>query len=147
MANPTNTSKYPPARIYGDAGLIYSRYHEQIESKPNGPKKIGVSRPSFSNITKQIDYASQSGDEYSLLMGREFKLGPWSVLLDFDNKADETSHSVIYLINKLNMDQDDAPKQKTPSGGVTSTPRIRNISLSNSTTTYQGVKYNLDVKL
>ena len=59
-------------------------------------------------------------------MGREFKPGRWSILLDFDNKDDETSHSGFELVEKLNMDQYDAPKQKTPSGGPptssTSTP-------------------------
>ena len=31
-------------------------------------------------------------------MGREFKPGRWSILLDFDNKADEVSHSGLDLI-------------------------------------------------
>ncbi|MFM7984825.1 MAG: hypothetical protein ACKPKO_36440, partial [Candidatus Fonsibacter sp.] len=79
MANQGNTQTYFPAEIYGDAGLIYIRYHAQIESKPNGQKKIGGSRPAFSKITKQIDYESGSGRYYSLLMGREFKPGRWSV--------------------------------------------------------------------
>ena len=48
-------SKLSPAQIYGDAGLIYIRYHAQIETKSNGQKKIGGSRPVFSKITKQID--------------------------------------------------------------------------------------------
>ena len=87
------TSKLSPAQIYGDAGLIYIRYHAQIEAKPNGQNKIGGSRPAFSKITKQIDYASGSGNYYSLLMGREFKPGRWSLLLDFDNKAEEATHS------------------------------------------------------
>ncbi|MFM7983282.1 MAG: hypothetical protein ACKPKO_28570, partial [Candidatus Fonsibacter sp.] len=50
-----------------------------------------------------------------MLRGREFKPGRWSILLDFDNKADEASHSGLDLVNKLNMDQYNAPKQKTPS--------------------------------
>ena len=65
-------SKLPPAQIYGGAGLIYIRYHAQIETKPSGQKNIGGSRPAFSNITKQINYASGSGNYSSLLMGREF---------------------------------------------------------------------------
>ena len=39
----TVASKHSPAQIYGDAGLIYIRYHAQIEAKPNGRKKIGGS--------------------------------------------------------------------------------------------------------
>ena len=37
------TSKLPPSQIYGDAGLIYIRYHAQIETKPSGQKNIGGS--------------------------------------------------------------------------------------------------------
>ncbi|MFM7978098.1 MAG: hypothetical protein ACKPKO_02175 [Candidatus Fonsibacter sp.] len=62
MANQPNTSTLSPAKIYGDAGLIYIRYHAQIESTPNGQKKIGGSRPAFSKTTEQINYGSNSGD-------------------------------------------------------------------------------------
>ena len=86
------TSKLSPAQIYGDAGLIYIIYHAQIDTKPSGQNNIGGSRPAFSKINKQIDYKSGSGDYYSLLMGREFKPGRWSILMDFDNKAEETTH-------------------------------------------------------
>ena len=111
-------SKYTPAQIYGDSGLIYIRYSASIETKPNGQNNIGGSRPAFSIITKQAAYTSSSAGKYSrLLMGREFRPGRWSILLDFDNKADEACQSGLDLINKLNMDQYDAPKQSTPSGG------------------------------
>ncbi|MFM7989047.1 MAG: hypothetical protein ACKPKO_58015 [Candidatus Fonsibacter sp.] len=39
-------------------------------------------------------------------------------MLDIDNKVDDASHSGLDLVNKLNMDQYEAPKQKTPSGGL-----------------------------
>ena len=81
------TSKLSPAQIYGDAGLIYIRYHAQTETKPSGQKKIGGSRPAFSNIKEQINYKSGSGDYYSLLMGREFNPGRWSILLDFEKRG------------------------------------------------------------
>ncbi|MFM7979233.1 MAG: hypothetical protein ACKPKO_07950 [Candidatus Fonsibacter sp.] len=116
MAQSCNYQTYSTAHIYGYAGRIYIRYHAQIETKPNGRNNIGGSRPAFSKFTKLIDYTSGSGHYYSLRMGREFKLGCWSVLLDFDNKADNASQSGIDLINKLNMDQYYAPKQNTPSG-------------------------------
>ena len=51
-------------------------------------------------------------------MGRGFKPGRWSILLDFDNKAEETTHSGLDFVKKLNMNQYDAPKQKTPSCGL-----------------------------
>jgi len=146
----TTTSKLSPAKIYGDAGLIYIRYHAQIETKPNGHKNISGTRPAFSKIKEQIDYSSKSGDYYSLLMGREFKPGRWSILLDFDNKDDETSQSGLVLAKKLNMDQYDAPKQKTPSGGLhyifyVDAQQKEHIN-SRTTITHQGVVYNMDVK-
>ncbi len=81
--------KLSPHQIYGYVGLIYIRYHAKIKTKSNGQKKIGGSRPSFSKITKEIDYGSGSGDYYSLLLGREFKPGRWSILLVFDQKAEQ----------------------------------------------------------
>ena len=112
--------KLSPAQTYGDAGLIYIRYHAKIVSKPNGQKKIRGSLPAFSNIEEQINYKSGSGDYYYLLMGREFKPGQWSILLDFGNKADETSRNGRDLADKLNMDQYNAPKQNTlPGGSIT----------------------------
>ncbi|MFM7983854.1 MAG: hypothetical protein ACKPKO_31465, partial [Candidatus Fonsibacter sp.] len=51
-------------------------------------------------------------------MGREFQPGRWSILLDFDKKADETSQSGLDLAVKLNMYQYNAPKQNTPSKGL-----------------------------
>ena len=150
MSNQTNTSKATPAKIYGDANLIYIRYHAQIETKPNGQKKISGSRPPFKGIEKQINYAPGSGKYYSLLMGREFKPGRWSILLDFDNKADDASQSGLVLKKKLNMDQYNAPKQKTPSKGVhyifyVDAQQKDHIN-SRTTITYQGTKYNMDVK-
>ena len=114
----TTTSKLSPDQIYGDAGLIYIRYHAKIETKPNGDKKIGGSRPPFKGQQVQKKYGADSGDYYSLLMGHEFKPGRWSILLDFDRKSDDASQSGLELVKKLNMDQYDAPKQKTPSGGL-----------------------------
>ena len=121
MAYPNSsnvTSKLSPAQIYGDAGLIYIIYHAQIETKPIGQKNISGTRPAFSKITKPPTYSSSAGDYYSLLMGREFKPGRWSILLDLNNKAEETTHSGLELVKKVNMDQYDAPKQKTLSGGL-----------------------------
>ncbi len=76
----TVASKLSPVQIYGDAGLIYIRYHAQIETKPIGQKNIGGSRPAFSNITKQLTYSSSAGEYYALLMGREFRPGRWWIL-------------------------------------------------------------------
>ena len=75
-SNSSNTtSKLSPTQIYGDANLIFIRYDAQIETKPSGQKKIGGIRPAFSKIKEQINYKSESGDYYSLLMGRELKTG------------------------------------------------------------------------
>ena len=150
MANQTDTSTLTPAQIYGDAGLIFIRYDAEIVTKSNGDKKIGGSRPAFSKITEQINYGPNSGDYYSLLMGREFKPGRWSILLDFDNKADDASRSGTDLVKMLNMDQYDAPKQNTPSGGLhyilcADAQQTKHIT-SRTTITYQGAVYNMDVK-
>ncbi|MFM7978807.1 MAG: hypothetical protein ACKPKO_05775, partial [Candidatus Fonsibacter sp.] len=150
MANSNVTSNLFPAQIYGEAGLIYIRYHAQIETKPNGQKTIGGSPPALSKNTKQIDYTSGSGNYYSLLMGRQFKPGCWPVLLDFDNNADDASQSGIDLINKLNMDPYDAPKQKTSSGGFHVIfyfeAQQKDRITARTTITYQGAVYNMDAK-
>ncbi|MFM7978538.1 MAG: bifunctional DNA primase/polymerase, partial [Candidatus Fonsibacter sp.] len=80
----------------------------------------------------------------------EFKPGRWSILLDFDNKADDATHSGLDLAKMLNMDQYDAPKQKTPSKGLhyifcVDAQQKEHIT-SRTTITYQGVMYNMDVK-
>ena len=83
-------------------------------------------------------------------MGREFKPGRWSILLAFDNKAEETTRSGLDLVKKLNMDQYDAPKQKTPSGGLHYIFYVdaqqKDHITARTTITYQGVVYNMDVK-
>ena len=76
-----SASKYTPAQIHGESGLIYIRYSASIEAKPNGQKKIGGSRPAFSSMVSQPVYSSVAGKYYSLLMGREFKPGRWSILV------------------------------------------------------------------
>ncbi len=79
--------------------------------------KIGGARLAFSNITKQIAYASGAGRYYSWWMVREFKPGRWSVSLGIDNKADESSQRSIYLIEKLIMGQYNAVTQNAPCSG------------------------------
>ncbi len=150
MSSTTNTIKTTAAKIYGDAGLIYIRYDAEIVTRPSGDKKISGSRPPFKDIKEQIKYGPGSGKYYSLLMGREFQPGRWSILLDFDNKADETSQSGLDLAKKLNMYQYNAPKQHTPSKGLhyifyVDDEQKKHIK-SRTTITYQGVKYNMDVK-
>ena len=86
----TTSSKLSPAQIYGDANLIFIRYHAEIITKSNGDKKIGGSRPPFKGQQEQKKYKSDSGDYYSLLMGHQFKPGRWSILLDFDKNP--TTH-------------------------------------------------------
>ena len=89
---------------------MYIRYNATIEDKPNGQKKIGGTRPAYSKITKQIEYAPGSGKYYSLLMGREIKKDQYVMLLDFDNKADANSKNGLELVQLLNLDQYKAPK-------------------------------------
>ena len=107
------------AQLYGEAGLIYIRYHADIIQKSNGHKKIkSWDMPCFSDIQEQPVYKPGSGEYYSLLMGREFKPGRYIILLDFDNKVDLESKNGLELAKLLNMDQYKAPKQTTPNGGL-----------------------------
>jgi len=105
--------------LYEQEGLIYIRYDAPIVEKGNGQKKIGGTRPAFSKLTEQPKYERGSGKFYSLLMGREYEPGRFVILLDFDNKAEGESQNGMDLVEKLNMDQYSAPKQTTPSGGLT----------------------------
>ena len=114
------TRKTRISEIYKEAGLLHIRYEAEIEHKSNGQRKIGGKRtgcPEYSKLEKQIEYNNGDGRYYSLLMGREGKPGQYAVLLDFDNKADETSKSGLELMAKLKIDKYNAPKQSTPSGG------------------------------
>ena len=86
----STTSSLTPERIYGDAGLIYIRYDAEIVTKSNGDKKIGGSRPPFKGQQERKIYGPDAGDYFSLLMGKEFKPGRWSILLDFDKNP--TTH-------------------------------------------------------
>ena len=83
-------------------------------------------------------------------MGREFRPGRFVLLLDFDNKEEEGSENGMKLLEKLNMDSRGAPCQKTPSGGkhylFYATAMQKEQINSKTTITYQGVKYNMDVK-
>jgi len=130
---------------------MYIRFDAPIEDKPNGQKKIGHGRgPSYSKLEKQPIYKKGDGRYYSLLMGREFKPGRFVILLDFDNKEDETSKNGLELIRKLKMNKRGAPKQSTPSGGFHYLFYVdgeqRDQINSKTTIMYEGTKYNMDVK-
>ena len=138
------------SKLYSEAGLIYIRYDAPIESKPNGQKKIGGGRPAFSKIDHQPSYDKGSGKFYSLLMGREFKPGRFILLLDFDNKADDTSNNGLELAKLLRMDERGAPKQNAPSGGYHYLFYVeaaqQDQAISKTCVIHEGVKYNMDVK-
>ena len=96
-----NNTKMTYGKLYREAGLMYIRYDASIESKPNGQKKIGHGRgPSYSKLEKQPTYKNGDGRYYSLLMGRELKPGRFVLLLDFDNKEDDTSNNGLELLKK-----------------------------------------------
>jgi hypothetical protein len=145
----TKTLTY--SQLYKQSGVMYIRYHATIESKPNGQMKVGGSRPAFSKIMEQPDYNKDSGKYYSLLMGREYKPGRFSILLDFDNKVEGESMNGLDLAEMLDMDQYFAPKQHTPSGGLhyifyVDAEQAKQVGGGMTGITYKGVKYNMDVK-
>ena len=101
---------YNVAKQYAEAGPIYMRFHTTVETKRNGHKKIGGSRPPYSKITEQPKYNKSSGDYYFLLMGREYPPGRWAILLDFDKKTEGPVKSGVEFAKILNMDQYGAPQ-------------------------------------
>ena len=74
--------------------------------------------PAYSKLQTQPAYRKQDGKYWSLIMGREYQPGKFLMLLDLDNKSDATSKNGKALIDLWNLDDCDAPKQTTPSGGV-----------------------------
>ena len=149
MSNQTPPTK--SAQLYGDAGLIYIRARSKVETRANGQQKIKANPfPTHAAIKEQQTYNKGSGDYYALLMGREFRPGRFVLLLDFDNKEEEGSENGMKLLETLKMDSRGAPCQKTPSGGkhylFYATAAQKEQINSKATVTYQGVKYNMDVK-
>ena len=85
-------------------------------------------------------------------MGREFQPGRWAILLDFDNKAEGDLKSGLDLVEKLDMNQHNAPKQLTPSKGchyifyLDAEQRSKMTSNSINNITYHGIQYAMDAK-
>ena len=99
--------------IYIEFGHMCIRYDGKIEDRANGQKEIAGTRPTYSNMHKQVEYKFGSGTFYSLL-----KPDQYAILLDFDDKVEGDTHSGLDLVDELDMDQYDAPKQHTPSSGL-----------------------------
>lgn len=152
MSQSTEMTKMTHSAIYEEANLLFIRFDAPIEEKANGQKKIGAGkRPAYSKITEQVKYPKGSGKFYSLLMGREFQPGRFVILLDFDNKAEGETRSGLELAELLDLDRRKAPKQTTPSGGLhylfyASARQAKELPSSRTGITYEGVKYNMDVK-
>ena len=149
MSNQTSQTK--AAQLYAEAGLIYIRAPSKIETRENGQNTIKANPfPNHAAIKKQLTYNKESGDYYSLLMGREYKPGRWVLLLDFDNKEEDGSKNGMELLQLLKMDSREAPCQKTPSAGkhyiFYATAAQKEQIKSRTTITYKGEKYNMDVK-
>ena len=148
------SNQTPPktaAQLYADAGLIYIRAPSKVETRANGQQKIKANPfPNHAAIKEQPKYNKDSGDYHALLMGREFLPGRFVLLLYLDNKDDEGSENGMKLFEKLKMDSRGAPCQKTPSKGkhylFYATAAQKEQIKSRTTITYQGVKYNMDVK-
>ena len=102
-------------------------------------------------MTEQVKYGKKtSGKYYSMLKGREFKPDQYAMLLNVDNKVEGETSNGLDLVDELDMDQYFAPKQHTPSGGLhyivyVDGEQAKRIG-SKTCITYNGVKYNMDVK-
>ena len=82
-------------------------------------------------------------------MGREFKPDQYAILLDCDNKVEGDTRSGLNLVDKLDMDQYDAPKQNTPSSGLhyifyVNGKQAKRLG-SKTCITHNGLEYNMDV--
>ena len=80
-------------------------------------KTAGI-RPAHNKMNKQVEYKAGCGKFYSLLMGREFQPRQYAILFFFDNTVRGDTKSGLVLVDKLNMDPYDAPKQHAPSSGL-----------------------------
>ena len=49
------------SQIYRESGIMHIRSDGEVETKPNGQKKTGGSRPAFSNMNEQVEYGKGSG--------------------------------------------------------------------------------------
>ena len=87
------------------------RYNGEVETKPNGQKMNGRSRPAFRRMSEQLKYGKGSCNSYSLFMGRAFKPNQYAVLLDFDNKDEGDVQNTWKLGKKQKVDQYDTLKQ------------------------------------
>ena len=151
MTTTTTTTKLTYGQLYEKYSLLYIRYDACVETRANGQKKIkGIDMPAYSKIRTQKQYKKDDGKYYSLLMGVEYQTGKWLMLLDLDNKTDEASKNGKELIDLLNLDDCDAPKQFTPSGGVhylfyVDAKQKDHIGAKTGLI-YNGIKYNADVK-
>ena len=150
-ATTTTTVKLTAAELYEQENLMYIRFKAPIVEKGNGQKNIGGTRPPFKDLTEQPKYERGIGKFYYLLMGREYKPGRFIILLDFDNKVEGEIQNGMDLVEKLDMDQYNAPKQTTPSGGLryllyANAEQAKRLPSSRTGITHEGVKYNMDVK-
>ena len=107
----------PIDEAYQANNLMYIRFDGKIIKKPGGKKNIDGRRPAYSQLTKQPKYDKYAGRYYSLLMGREYQPGKYLMLLDIDNKTEGETLNGLKFMEMLNLDQYQAPKQSTPSGG------------------------------
>ena len=140
-------------QTYEANNLLYIRYRATIIDKGEGKKKIGPgNRPkNFPAIVKQIKYNDTSGKYYSLLMGKEYQPNRFVLLIDIDNKEEKGTINGIEFMNLLNLDQYQAPKQSTPSGGFHflfyfDEKQKQLIKSSGTTMQYEGKVYNVDFK-
>ena len=136
--------------IYNEFGHMCIRYDGKIEDRANGQKEIAGTRPTYSNMHKQVEYKFGSGTFYSLLMGPGFKPDQYAILLDIGNTVECDATSGLHFSDELDMDQYDAPKQHTPSSGLhyifnVDGEQAKRIG-SKTCITHNGIKYSMDVK-
>ena len=146
----TNKPKTDITKIYKQNNLIYIQYDAFIKNKENGQRKIeGKPYPAYSQIMKQQE--DNEYKYYSLLMNREFQPGKYTILVDLDNKNDDEAENGLKLIDMLDLDKYNAPKQQTPSKGMhylfyVNEEQRQHITKSLTTMKIDNIKYHVDIK-
>ena len=107
--------------LYRQSGLIYIYIGYDVAIERQMAEK---QKPSYMySKNGQIEYGKGSGQQFSLLIDREYKPKNYAILLNSDKNRTRCKHKTnkqngCDLVGELNMDPYDAPKECIPSSGL-----------------------------
>ena len=140
---------------YKKSNLIYIQYEADIITKDDGKQKIKGYYPAYSKITRQP--TENNKNYYSLLMGRQYELNKFLILLDLDNKenietdATPATENGLKFIDLFKLDDFNTPTATTPNGGrhylfFCDALQYPDVCNSQTTLKYNNIVYNADIK-